>query len=896
MKPKKNAKPAVENAGCCSSKNSPASDETESVPQQNCFHCLQQLPEFSNIRIQLDGYSHRVCCAGCKAAAEFVQANQLTNFYRRRTESLHDSPSGSEASSANPRGLSDWSFLDDSILARKFVDDSEAGVRQLSAHLQGIYCSSCSWLISKAIGKLSEQIEVKIDLGSHRVYLRVCDEKIKLSELLHSIEVLGYPATLAALDNTLSTSHAPQHAVNQRNENRLALRRIAVAGFGMMQVMTYAAALYLGEFQGMDESYRRFLSLVSMLVATAVVLYAGQGFFQNAIRDLRNRHLGMDVPIALAIGGAYFPSVYEVLVRSHDLAQGAVYFDSAVMFVFFLLVGRYVALRAHHRLADPHSALQQMLPPLVKVQRTQSDSLLSLTIAPHEVQRGDQMLLESNQTVAFDARIDAGEALLDESHLSGESRPVRRCKGELVIAGSTLLQGNVTISASGNWQQSSLYKVEQLLTLAHADDAQQNRHAQFVAEYFIATVLLLTLITGVVWWAIAPHRVFEIVLAMLVASCPCAFALAAPIASASASKALRRRGLLLANFKVLRVLPKVTAWCFDKTGTLTRGTPAITEVRVYDSLSTADSLNIAAAIEAQNNHLLSSAFHAIQSFTEVSHLQSFAGLGVSAEIAGETYYLGKPTWVLAQLAAHGPSQLRSVQNSVERELGKFQLESAVGLASKTRYIATFLIRDSVRTQAGDAISTLHANGYQTCLLSGDRRSAVQAIAQVLQIDQWFSDLLPKQKVDKVAQLQQQGEVVAMVGDGLNDAPVMQYADVSIAMVSGNQITQGQADIILLGGNLNSLNFLSQIARKTQLVTRQNLLWASIYNVLVLPLAAFGYLTPWLAALGMSASSLLVVLNALRIGAGHTQSKQQPAHFVSGLEVSNAHFNGSTKGG
>ncbi|MBT8115569.1 MAG: cation-translocating P-type ATPase [Arenicella sp.] len=829
-------------SSCCNSK------KLEKQDSARCFHCQAPIIGFVDISASIDGMKHKFCSRQCREAAEFIQQNDYGEFYSRRARSVDGLQAGLPADSGS--GAESWQMLDDEALAKPYVRYVDSNTRELTLDLPGLYCASCSWLIDKAMQDISPSIDTHIDASAKRAWLQISDPQVPLSELVSTIARLGYRPYPIALEESVADVTSTAIA-----ERRKALKRIAVAGFGMMQVMTYAVALYFGDYQGMDQSFREYLNLISMLVATLVVFYSGRMFFDNAWNDIKHGRLGMDVPIALAIGGAYFPSVYQTLFRS----EGHIYFDSAVMFIFFLSLGRFVEASARHRLSSAPAALSRLLPSFITVKRQSGDQWIETDIKPQQVLPGDKLLLDEQQVVPFDGRVLNGKALMDESIVTGESQPISCAQGSCVIAGSRLLQGNVELVAEKHWLESSICRIEQLLRSAQIANKQQQGTLQQVARNFVAFVLLITTITAVIWWTVAPERVFQIVLAMLVASCPCAFSLAAPVGATAAGHALRTKGLLLSNFAVLSVLPKVTSWCFDKTGTLTQGKPCICAVVPHGESTIETSLEIAGALEVQSQHVLANAFSAIGSQLHADELQQYAGRGVSGEIAGEHYFLGNPAWVLQQAGDWKESARAALMELVESNQC-----TVVALGSNTEYIASFIIEDQIRPHAAQAIEELRAHGHRVLILSGDRQVSAENALRDCDIDLLRGDLLPEQKMEFVRDLQNNGEVVAMVGDGINDAPVIARADVSIAMSSGSELSQSQADVIVLNGRLDSLAALHTCARRTQVITRQNLLWALLYNAVALPMAAAGLLTPWIAALGMSLSSLLVVLNALRI--------------------------------
>ena len=807
-----------------------------------------------------------MCCLGCKAAADFIQQRSLTRFYEHRDRVNQRDFFGSlNAQELTVLNTQEWLFLDDLSDPRRVecVQVDSKGTRRLSLLVHGLYCSSCAWLIERALHSISQDIRVHVEIDALRVNLQVLNPDVELAELVLTISRLGYRPELVPANAwfDLEQSHT--------QERSSALRRLMVAGFCMMQVMTYAAGSYLADAssQAMLPEYERFFLLVSLLVATLAVFYSGMPFFKNAYNDLKNRHVGMDVPVALAIGGAYLPSVYEVLSHSVGDAVGAVYFDSAVMFVFFLSIGRYVEMRARHHLADSSGEINRMLPDKITVQRVNGDQVEEHRIAPKLIELSDRITLNVGDVVPFDARLIRGEASFDESLMTGESLAVQHGVGEQVYVGARLLRGEVTISANKVWIESSLFKINQLVQNASADTA-PTKLSQ-VGRNFVLWVIVLTVLVGAVWFYIAPDRVFHIVLAMLVASCPCAFSLAAPVGRTAAAHTLRRSGILLSNPEALSVASKVSHWLFDKTGTLTMGKPSVEDVVVLSEMSEQKCLTMVADVEHYSDHSLANAFAGFASeLGDAKLVEKFVdepGCGVRALYAGKPVFIGKRSWVLEQLANTVPSQyadesFAQVSNLSNNHYGA----SEIAVAYAGILVAVIHVTDSVRTSSSSALRQLSATGASVKVISGDKASAVAAVCDELSVRDYQADMLLADKLTVLRRLQMDGGVVAMVGDGVNDAPVLAGADLSIALATGSELSQYHADVVLLNGDLSQLTSLSKVAQTTEKVTRQNLNWALFYNGLALPFAALGFLTPWLAALGMSLSSLLVVLNALRI--------------------------------
>ena len=822
-------------------------NQLDSESLTHCFHCMETLPKYSNLFAEIDGLDEPVCCHGCKAAAEFIGSKGLSQFYQHRK---HNADNGQITNTDIPK-QDIWQFLDTTKLNGRFVTHSNQGDKEIRILVDGLYCSSCSWLINKAVHDLDPDIQTRVELDAKRIQFTIpVSSKTKVSELLLLINRLGYQPTPLAID----TNHEQLSEFKSR-ENRQFIKRIVVAGFGMMQVMTYAVALYLADAPSMDANIQRFLTLISMLVATCVVFYSGKPFFINALNDLKNYHFGMDVPIALAIGGAYLLSVYDTLIR----AGQHIYFDSAVMFVFFLLIGRYLEMRARHRLTSSSEALMKLLPSNIQVERIKDNQAEKCHIRIQDVVVGDRLTLQAGDIIPFDAKILDGQALLDESLITGEATAIKKSPGNALIAGSKVVSGNLSVKAYRQWSDSSIVKIEQTLQKPSVAAIEENSKLQQFSQLFVVVILLLTAMTSLFWWFYQPERIFEVVLALLIASCPCAFALAAPVSNTAAIHALQRAGILLSNAKALTLISQISLWCFDKTGTLTKGKTEINKVITHADLDPQQCLNIIASMETHSQHAFANAFSNIETTLLATQVKEFIGCGLSASIDGVRYWFGKRDWVANQ------------SNSVFKDPIQNN-QSEVVLGTDSQLLATVVLNDELRPGTRSYLNDLKTSNKQTLILSGDQQPVVDSLAQNLSVDQAIGNLLPDDKLTHLKAHQALGSKVAMIGDGVNDAPVLSQADLSIVLSSGSELSQSQADVILLNGRLNKLSLLQKIAKFTQQVTKQNLSWALVYNALVLPLAASGNLTPWIAVIGMSSSSLLVVLNALRITYFNTQSE------------------------
>ena len=785
---------------------------------EQCFHCHEPVPDGTHHVLEADGVVRHFCCPGCRAVAELIESSGLARFYDFRT-----APAARAVGNDDP--VQNWAVCDRPDVERHLLKPARGGRRELRFTVDGVNCAACSWLIDRGLSGIDGVDEVSVNPVSREALICFDPERLRISEILGEVERFGFAPSLG----TGVGSDA------ERRHARSELKRLAVAGLGFAQVMMLSAALYLGAFSNMEASFTSFFVLASMLVATPVVLYSGAPILRSALRDLSAGRIGMDVPVSLAIGIALLASLYNSFRGS-----GHVYFDSATMFVFFLTLGRFLETRARHR-AGSHVSGLAALKPLSALRRTDEGSERVGTI---ELVDGDRVIVEPGETVPADGELLSDTALVDESILSGESAGRRRSQGEKVLGGSINLGPNpLEMCVQQAEEGSYVEQVGSLLQRAMADRPQFLQIADRWATVFVAAVLAATVVTGSIWFWLAPERTLEVVLAMLVVTCPCALSLAAPTAYAVALGRLARLGLLARSTRVLECLLQVTTWLFDKTGTVTDGRMGVVGVETFAGLTSEQCLKIAAALEAGIQHPIARALQQAVVAAPADIVQFSTGFGVSGEVDGDSWQLGSARFV-------GLDQVDAVPGTV-------YLANASGVVARIR------LADRLRPHAREALQDLGASS-ELLLVSGDSEAAVAEAADKLGLDSWQALQTPADKLDVLRQRQQSGAVVAAVGDGINDAPLLAQADVSVAMLAGSQLAQASADIVFTGNDLRTLARLPALAQATRKIVRQNLTWAACYNLTALPLAAAGLLHPWMAALGMSLSSLVVVGNALRL--------------------------------
>lgn len=797
--------------------------------QAACFHCGLPVPAGSRYEVEIENTQRPMCCPGCQAVAAAIVDYGLTDFYRYRTEnSLTAQP-------LVPQALRELDLYDQPELQRSFVRHGDRQFREASLILEGIVCAACLWLNERHVGALPGVIEFRTNYTTRRAQVSWDDSRIHLSDILRAISAIGYHAH--------PFDPGRQEAIYKK-ERSVALRRLAVAGLGALQVMMLAVAMYAGDFYGMDAGLRGFMRWVSLVLTVPVVLYSARPFFVAAARDLRRVRLGMDVPVSLAIAAAFIASAWATVSGT-----GAVYFDSATMFTFFLLSGRFLEMSARHRAGQATEELTRLLP--ASATRIRGGEPEVVPVA--ELVPGDRILIRPGETVAADGRVVAGESSVDESLLTGESVPRRRASGDELIGGTINVESPLEMEVGRVGQETVLSSIVRLLDRAQGEKPAIALLADRVAGWFVAALLLLAAGVALWWWQVRPDEAFWITLSVLVVTCPCALSLATPAAVAAASGRLTRGGLLTTRGHALETLARATHIVFDKTGTLTFGSLQLEDVIVLSAYSRQHCLGIAAALERGSEHPVARALsHAAPKSLRASSLRAQPGRGVEGEIEGIRYRIGSPAFVQdfgAVMPEHG-ADLRGA--------------TVVALGSADTLLALFVLADRVRPQARAAIDGLRDLGLEVELLSGDQPAAVARVAAELGIARARGACLPADKLTHIRRLQADGAVVAMVGDGVNDAPVLAGAQVSLAMGGGTQLAHASADMVLLSENLMHLVDGVRTARRTLTVIRQNLVWAVLYNIIAVPLAAAGLVAPWMAALGMSVSSLLVVVNALRL--------------------------------
>lgn len=799
-----------------------------------CYHCGVELPKNIHFSSILSGASRPFCCAGCQAIAETIHGQGLEAFYTRRIALGLKPIEGSN--NISERLLA----YDNPVLTTRFVRMLSDGVGEVTLRLEKIRCAACVWLNEQHLLRVPGVEEVNVNYVTQRALIRFDTGQCKLSTLLHAVEQIGYSAWPFEPSQVTETA---------RRERRQLLMRLCVALLGMMQVMMFAWPTYTGATDLLTE-HAKLLGWASWALTLPVIFYSAWPIFSAAWHSVRQVFrsgiLGMDVPVALALAMAFVAGTANLIS-----GQGATYFDSMTMFVAFLLAARYVELMARHDAQGGAEALARQLPATCERLNDYPGSLKAQTIPVVCSEVGDVLRIPPGEVIPTDGIVIDGESSVDEALLSGESRALAKQLNSTVYAGSHNMVSPLLIRVTAVGQATRLAGIANLLDRALQAKPRLAGLAELWAGYFVAALLLLALATGLVWWWLGSSQAWANAVAVLVVSCPCALSLATPTALAAAQGAMTKLGLLIVRGHALETIAKTNDLVLDKTGTITTGSLQVASIEIFrPGISQPFALAMAAGLELGQRHPIALALLAeaekqnIEPIATDQTPRSLVGKGVQAG----NWRLGSAAWLNA------PKNVDSSMSGASI----IYLEDAKGL------VARFELSDMPRPGAEELIRTARAAGIKVHLLSGDTQTTVAWWAKRFNIEDWRGGLLPEEKQAAIQALQAQGRIVWAVGDGINDAPQLAQANVSIAVGSGAPLAQAGADIVLTADSLLPLAAAIQHAKRTRMIIRQNLAWAFVYNLVAIPVAAMGLVNPWIAGIGMALSSLAVTLNAWRL--------------------------------
>ncbi|EGI71302.1 type cbb3 cytochrome oxidase biogenesis protein CcoI [Pseudoalteromonas distincta] len=785
----------------------------------SCFHCLESVPNGFSANVIIDDIAQPMCCIGCQAVAQNIVDQGMTDYYKYRTVRA------GKVEQLVPEQLAFIKSYDNEDIQDEFIATND-NISEVLLSVEGITCAACAWLIEKQLLNLKTVKRVDVNTSTNRAMIQWDKTNTPLSEIITSLAKIGYKAYPFQSDI---------EAQQKQQTAKAYIRRLGVAGLMTMQVMMFAFAMYFGMFSGMDSNFEQYFRWISLVLASPVILYSALPFLTNAINGLKAKQLNMDLPVSLAIFGAFGASCYATFMQ-----VGEVYFESVCMFTFLLLLGKYLEFRARLKASEFTANLQKLLP---LTARTINESGEELIIAAKKLKLNDVVLIKAGETIPADGELIKGKTTVDESMMTGEHQPVTKFIGHNVYAGCVNHDGVIEIKINKIGQNTLL---NQIIRLQHNALTKRPKLVEItdkVAQWFIACLLIFASLTAIGWYQIDPEHAFWITISVLVATCPCALSLAIPTALTCAVATLTRKGVLIKQAHVLETLSQITLFAFDKTGTLTQGKFSLDEVDILDKQYTkAQVLDIAAMLERYSEHPIASAFDEITpAHHNLNNVEVHPGLGISAQDANNHYAIGKSGWFNSKKS-----------------------NAQASLYINKQVVARFYFIDKVKNDAQKLIGSLQSQNLTCHMLTGDASDAGQKVAKQLNLESVQSGCSPQDKQTAVEQWASQNEVVAMVGDGVNDSPVFASAHLSIAMETGADISKNSADVVLLNSDLASIGHLLNVAKQTRRIIKQNLALSLLYNASILPLAALGLVAPWMAVIGMSASSIIVISNSLRL--------------------------------
>jgi Cu2+-exporting ATPase len=822
-----------------------------SAAQTRCFHCGLAVDESARETATIAGREREFCCTGCKSVCEAIFAAGLEGFYKRTPEG--------EIFGPPPEPPKDLAVFDLDAVQEEFTDTA-GETREINLLVEGIHCAACVWLIEKGLCAMPGVEEARVNLTGRRLRVRWDNGRLQLSRILRRLADLGYAA--APFD-----PESAEGAIGR--ENRAMLYRMAWAGFAMMNLMWISIALYAGADRG---EFRGLFQWLGFLIATPTLLYSGAPFFRGALSGLRSGHLSMDLPIAIGVTTTYVYSLYVTLGISRI---GDVYWDTVVNFLFVILVGRYLEAISRRKAVASTQRLLDLQPKVA----TRLDGEVGETesvVPVRALKLGERVLVRPGERIPVDGEVISGGSGVDESMLTGESRPVAKTLGDQVVAGTINGAGVLTVRVGALLRETALGRIIRLVEDAQASKAPIQRLADRIVPWFVAATLGLATLTFLIWMRVDVEVAVMAATAVLIITCPCAFGMATPMAVAVATGLAASRGILVKNGAVLERLSSIDHFVFDKTGTLTLGRPTVTGLASApggwrrldgpDDLTPEerDVLGVLQALERLSEHPIAAAILDLceragigRIAAPVDAVEVAPGLGIKGHVEGVEILAGSREWLIRNGVQPWP-------DGEEQSAGPSGL---VHCARAGQEVLRLGVADPLRPDAARVIGRMRERGIRVTLLTGDRHETAEAIAAQLGGGiEVIAEVMPEDKDRVIAELQCDGHRVAMVGDGVNDAPALVRADVGIAMGSGTDVSIASADIVLMSSELGRVEEAARLSRRTLRTIRQNIGISVVYNLIMVPLAMAAVITPLIAAISMPLSSLAVIGNSARIRA------------------------------
>jgi len=823
----------------------------------SCYHCGNDLPKHQTpIVATIDEQTYEVCCLGCKSVTEHIYKNGLGTYYQFRS----DMATKPEENITDERYLvfDDIGFLDQI----SSITDDTSNTRKVILSVDNIHCAACAWLIEQSLHTLSGIQKVNVNTVNQRAEIVWDHDVLTLSSILTKLSTVGYPS---------SPFNVTDSEYKIKFQEKQYIKRLGVAGLFTMQVMMIAFAMYFGAFSNMESHQVGYFKWLSFILSVPVVFYSALPFLFGSYYSLKAKKLNMDVPVALAIYGAFFVSFYQLLVNGLNGDKGEVFFESICMFTFLLLIGKYLEFKAKSKAILSNANLNKNIPITVN-KLVDGEPIVELV---KNIKLGDMVLIKSGQNIAIDGVITEGKTSVNESVLNGEFEPINKKVGDHVLAGSINNDGVISVKVTAVGEQTTLSKIGHLQEEFSRHKPVYTQFADKIAHWFVFGQLILALITYVIWYFVEPADALWISLSVLVATCPCALSLATPTAYTCVISALNKQGILIKDPLAFDKLSHLTHVCFDKTGTLTKGRFEIQTSYYYQAELTQLNLRlpnlkaIIVRLQKHSEHPIAKAFNefltdnqseysptnadtTLFDIQDLTNISVVVGSGIQGEYLNGVIKIGS-----AEFCTN-----HDKQHSVKPE----NKQSNVFVSYQDVIVAEYFVSDQLKSESVNVLQQLKQNNIHLTMLTGDSSEQALELANTLPLDIVKTAVSPDKKAQYVKALQQDSSsnLVLMVGDGINDSPVFAASDISVAMGDGADVTKYAADIIILKGNLNAIMSLLNAAKQTRTTIRSNLYWSLIYNLVILPVAMLGFVAPYIAVIGMSASSILVVTNSLRL--------------------------------
>jgi len=841
---------------------------SNSQKKQTCEHCQLPLPKNQTITAEINGEIKNFCCHGCKTVCEMIYSSGMEGFYQR----MAFQNEGEATLQPPPEINSDLQIYDLDEIQNDYItrygDDKE-----IHLLIEGIHCAACVWLIEHRLSQVAGVVQANVNLSARKLRLRWNDTKIKLSEILLILAQIGYAGV----------PFDPEAAEGQiKKNNRKLLLRLGFAGFAAMNLMWISIALYTGADEG---KYKILFHWLGFALSTPTLFYSGYPFFKGAVTGLVNKHLTMDLPIAIGASITYLYSCYVVFNGSE---VGEVYFDTVVNFLFVILTGRYLEAMSKRMAVQSSQRLLDLQPKIATRINANGEQEVIPVRALH---KDDIVLVKAGDKIPVDGIVVKGASIIDESMLTGEFIPVKKSEGDHVSAGTSNKDGVLHLQVQTTLKNTALGKIIHLVDEAQSTKAPIQCTTDKIIPWFVSITLLLSIITFTYWVSIDFELALMAATSVLIITCPCAFGLATPMAIAVATGVGASKGVLVKHGEILEILSKIKHFIFDKTGTLTIGKMTITGMFLHENKKSNSPiklafneleqlpeiaiklLSLAESLEKNSSHMIARSIvnyvaelklprlNDLNTDNSFQKIQEISGCGIQSIYNQQKIAIGKLEWI-AKLAGLTSAEVKSYQKLFEQQI--VHGSTIVYLWLENEAILSIIIEDKIRENAKQVIEQMTENGLEVTLLSGDKQTAAEYMAEQLNIKQVIAEVMPSEKDSHIQSIQEKGQKVAMIGDGINDAPALVRADVGIAMGTGTDVSIDSADMILVNGELEKIPLAAQLSQSTLRTIKQNIGISIIYNIIMVPLAMSAMITPVIAAISMPISSLLVIGNAARL--------------------------------